>query len=114
MEIQKSEKTPDGIHLKNICTKFEVNPSILKVSKFGETDSDRQTDGLTKRKHNTLRLRGCIKMTVTCIEYTKECLHQVLIHWQLLRWVYSLCKQLDPYASLAWTFTSSTSKTTKF
>ena len=44
LEIHKYRKKLDGIHLKNICTKFEFNPSILKVSKFGGTDIDRQTE----------------------------------------------------------------------
>ena len=40
------KKTSGGLHLKNICTKFEINPNILKVSKIGGTDmTDRVTDG---------------------------------------------------------------------
>ena len=44
-KFKNLKKTSEGIHLKNICTKFQVNPSILKVPKFGGTDSDRRTDG---------------------------------------------------------------------
>ena len=58
MKIEKMEKTSGGIHLKNICTKFEVNPSILKMSKFRGTDvTDTHTDRRTTRKYT--RMYNC-------------------------------------------------------
>ena len=61
-KIEKMKKTSGGIHLKNMCTKFEVNPNISKMSKFrGTVVIERGTEGWTIRKPNALRLSGCIK-----------------------------------------------------
>ena len=46
-KFEKPKKLSEGIHLKNICTNFEVNPSILKDSKFGATGWG-QSDGVTE------------------------------------------------------------------
>ena len=35
LKFVKLNKIFEGIHLENICTKFKVKPSILKVSKIG-------------------------------------------------------------------------------
>ena len=43
-KLKNPKKMSEGIHLKTIYKKIEVNLSILKAPKFGRTDSDRRTD----------------------------------------------------------------------
>ena len=53
------KKTSGGIHLKNVCTKFEVNLNIIKIQNSGELMW--QTDGQCEKITNSAYM-GVLKL----------------------------------------------------